>query len=94
MVDDSDSDILSSVIISDEMVDYDTPGKYEVSVYAINSSGVSSTKSFYVSVVENNILELKDYIIFGLSFCLIAIVIVCLVILIKRKKQNQFKNIE
>lgn len=52
IIDDSDPNIFDSLIIYDSDVDYSTCGQYQAEAYVINSSGLSETVMFNVTVVE------------------------------------------
>lgn len=51
VVDESDPNILDSLKIFDENVDYSTAGIYSAEAYALNSSGLSETVTFTITVV-------------------------------------------
>ena len=52
IIDDSDSDIDNSVKIDDSNVDYQNIGTYYATIYAINSSGLSSTNNIKIIIEE------------------------------------------
>lgn len=52
IVDDSDSNVAESLEIDDSSVDYETAGTYYANVYAINSSGLSTTERIKIIVSE------------------------------------------
>ena len=66
--DESDNKVDSTLVIEDSGVDYSNAGRYEVTAYAINSSGLSSTITFYIIVEEENIFDndIVKYIAIGL----------------------------
>ena len=83
--------ISSKIEINDSNVDYYTEGRYEVIVSVVNSSGLTKTDILYVNIVKesNNMVnaqieEKKEYIIFGIVILLAVIVIICY-----NKKRNK-----
>lgn len=54
IVDLSDENVIDSLVIYDENVDYSTEGTYYAEAYAINSSGLSTTSNFKVIVNDSN----------------------------------------
>lgn len=58
--DPSDENVLKSIEIFDDNVDYNTPGEYYIEVYVINSSGVSATKRIRLEISENSSSNVVD----------------------------------
>lgn len=73
VIDPSDEDILDSLEIYDEKVDYTKEGIYYAEAYCINSSGLSTTKTFKVVVKDNSFFS-NDNSIFMIGM-IISIVI-------------------
>ena len=96
--DESDPNVLDSLIIYDDEVNYYKAGRYFAEAYAINSSGISNTKSVEVRVLNNkdynrylgndssDFFNFKDLIYIAILIILIVIFSVVL-ILLKRKKK-------
>ena len=87
--DESDDNAYLSLIINDENVDYTKKGKYTASAYAINSSGLSTTKTFYVIVVNDDKLigyfESEEVIYFVISIIILA----CGIFIVFKTKKNK-----
>lgn len=60
VTDESDPNISSKIIVDDSNVDLSTPGVYNVEIYAINSSGRSTTKKIKLEVLDKEIEAAKD----------------------------------
>ena len=84
--DESDNKVDSTLVIDDSGVDYSNAGRYEVTAYAINSSGLSSTITFYIIVEEENIFDndIVKYIAIGL----VGLLVVSLGVLYFIKNKN------
>lgn len=97
--DKSDSSVSKSIVIDDENVNYYKEGNYIASVYAINSSGISTTENIEVKIVSQkeftNITspsyekDISDYINYILAAVIIVIVIgfTVFIIVLKKKKK-------
>ena len=74
IIDESDPNIIDSVILYDNNVDYDKEGSYIAEVYCINSSGISNTKKIKINVsngfingsLGNTILIIILFIVIGI----------------------------
>ncbi len=94
--DKSDSNIESSIVVYDNDVNYYKAGVYKAEVYAINSSGISTTQNIEVKVLNNkdynkanggsNFFEIKDIIYIGILIILIGGFALFFIILKKKKK--------
>ena len=95
--DESDSNVSNSLIVYDDDVDYQNAGTYYAEAYAINSSGLSTTKRFKVVVVSNSTI-INDIVSTSNSFLdnsdkvvtivLVLVIGVLVYLLIKRKKDK------
>ena len=88
--DESDENILDSLEIYDQNVDYGKPGTYYAEAYCMNSSGLSTTKTFKV-IVNSNGIEINPMLIgmiisLAISICLIAFILIY--ILLKKRKHK------
>lgn len=95
--DESDENILESVIINDNEVDYDNEGTYYATVFCINSSGLSSDAKFKI-IVESDSLFSKSNIGISISFFVILIILIGLstfiiIYVYKKKKKIKENNI-
>ena len=93
----SDENILESVIINDNEVDYDNEGTYYATVFCINSSGLSSDAKFKI-IVESDSLFSKSNIGISISFFVILIILIGLsafiiIYVYKKKKKIKENNI-
>lgn len=72
--DESDLNAYDTLTINDDMVDYSKAGRYEVTAYAVNSSALSTTKTFYIVVKEDNIFnnDYVKYVSIGLAVLLVS----------------------
>lgn len=84
--DESDSNVCNTLIIDDSSVDYTKPGKYQASAYAVNSSGLSSTITFYIVVEDKNIFD--NDIVKIISISLVVLLITSLGIIYFKKNKN------
>lgn len=62
IIDDSDPNIYSSIEVF-ENIDLSTPGEYPVTIYAVNSSGLSSSKELIVRVLDEDIIAEDEIIV-------------------------------
>ncbi len=88
--DDSDENVALSLIINDDNVDYTKKGKYLATAYAINSSGLSTTKSFYITVVNDDKLMSffeSEEVIYLLASVAVLAIGVFILFRIKRNKR-------
>ena len=98
--DESDSNVSSSLIVYDDDVNYYKAGVYMAEVYAINSSGISTTQNVEVKVLNNkdynrmfgndSFFETKDIIYISLMLgmmILFASIFIIVVFILKRKKK-------
>ena len=76
VTDESDELVHLTLIVNDENVDYTKKGKYLASAYAINSSGLSTIKSFYITVINDDevigFFESEEVIYFVISLVVLA----------------------
>jgi hypothetical protein len=76
VTDESDEFAYLTLIVNDENVDYTKKGKYLASAYAINSSGLSTIKTFYITVINDDELigffESEEVIYLVISVILIV----------------------
>lgn len=91
VTDESDSNVNNTLVIDDSNVDYFNTGRYEVTAYAINSSGLSTTLTFYVVVEEENIFnyDYVSYIFLGLILLLAGSIYY--IYFVKKKNIKLFK---
>ncbi len=91
VIDPSDKNILSSVVIDDSNVTYEKEGTYYASVFCMNSSGLSQEKRFKIVVDNNSIINsdnLVFFIVIGvLGFLLIGIIILGVIFYLKIRKR-------
>ena len=100
VTDPSDPNILSSVIIDDDNVNYYKEGNYIANVYAINSSGISTEEKVEVKVLNKKdyakynksgevIINSNDYIIYIMASSIVVILIAFVVFIIVLKKKKK-----
>ena len=91
VIDPSDKNILSSVVIDDSNVTYEKEGTYYASVFCMNSSGLSQEKRFKIVVDNNSIINSDNLILFivigALGFLLIGIIIFGVIFYLKIRKR-------
>jgi hypothetical protein len=88
--DESDENILDSLEIYDQNVDYGNPGTYYAEAYCMNSSGLSTTKTFKV-IVNSNGIEMNPMLIgmiISLAISLGLIAFILIYIILKKRKHK------
>ena len=98
IIDESDTSVAESLEIDDSSVDYKTAGTYYANVYAINSSGLSSTERIKVIISEGS----NNSIFSGVNLPILIIMIILAIVTIGYgvffvyyfliKKKNGSKN--
>lgn len=88
VTDESDSNIYDSIEIDDSNVKYDTCGTYYITVYALNSSGLSNEKRIPVRIKSEGLDTLSIIFISVSGFLLVVVLIgaVLVVVIFKRLK--------
>ena len=100
VTDPSDPNILTSVIIDDDNVNYYKEGNYLASIYAINSSGISTEEKVEVKVLNKNDyakymnsgevnFNTNDYIIYIMASSIVVILVAFVVFIIVLKKKKK-----
>ena len=88
--DESDENILESLEIYDQNVNYGEPGIYYAEAYCMNSSGLSTTKTFKV-IVNSNGRKMDPMLIgmiISLAISLGLIAFILIYIILKKRKHK------
>ncbi|MGM9969148.1 MAG: hypothetical protein ACI35S_01990 [Anaeroplasma sp.] len=94
VIDDSDSNIMQSVVIDDSNVDYEKEGVYYASVYALNSSGLSTTKRMKVIIEDKTSIDSLSLVFIISTVCLGIITVgYCIFFLYYFVIRKKIKNI-
>ena len=94
VTDPSDNNVLSTLTINDDSVNYEKEGIYYAGVYAINSSGMSTTKKIRIIVNKKNNNLMTIIIILCVFLSLLLAVLATLFGMYIYKKYKSKKNID
>lgn len=92
--DESDDNVIKSLEVFDDNVDYTSPGQYYIEVYVINSSGVSATKRIRLEIAdeENDTSSVVEKDNDNLYFIIVIVGLIGIIGFLLIKKIKPFKK--